>query len=215
MALLTLSLLPCGDEEGRAGAHGASIKGDGCDGCSWPCTLRWLRATFSSQLNCTSPMHLCSSASNAASHRTNVLKGERSQSFFKCLCIPPGLLCRLVSSGCASLSPGHHLALLMVPLCCSEHPSVSHGDALCELHHFFHRFLPWVCFLGSASVVIHPRAGSQAWSPSMCFAWLRTKTLPQLLTRLFWEGMGASPPCCCIPCCWMSGSGELLWTREM
>lgn len=108
------------------------------------------------------------------------------------------LLCRLVSSvsysGCAWLSPGHPLALLMVPLCCLEHPGVSRADAMCELHHFFHRFLPWVCFLGSASVVIHPGAGSQPWSPSVCFAWLRTKTLSQLLTRLFREGMGASLP---------------------
>ena len=59
---------------------------------------------------------------------------------------------------------------------------MSHSDALYELHHFFHRFLPWACFLGSASVMIHAGAGSQPWSPSLCLAWLKTKTSSQLLT---------------------------------
>lgn len=77
MALLTPFLLPYGDEEGRAGACDASIKGDGCDGCSRPCTLGWLRATFPSQLNCTSLMHWCSSAINAASPHANA-QGEGS-----------------------------------------------------------------------------------------------------------------------------------------
>lgn len=60
---------------------------------------------------------------------------------------------QLCSAGCRS-------ALLTVPLHCPEHPSVSRGDVLYKPRHFFHHFLPWACFLGSVSVMIHPGAGA-------------------------------------------------------
>jgi len=37
------------------------------------------------------------------------------------------------------------------------------ADAVCALRHFFHHFPPWVCFLGSASLVAQPRAPTLAW----------------------------------------------------
>lgn len=75
-ASLTPRSFPYGDGEGRAGACHA--QGAGCDGCSWgshsqPRALGWLRAAFSSWLNCTSLMLFYSSASNAASPCANRL----------------------------------------------------------------------------------------------------------------------------------------------
>lgn len=36
-------------------------------------------------------------------------------------------------------------------------------------------------FLGSVLSVIHPGAGSQPWSPSLCLFWLKAQTSSQLL----------------------------------
>lgn len=83
--------------------------------------------------------------------------------------------------GCPQLcSAGCRLALLTVPLRRSEHPGVSHGDALYEPHHFFHCFPPWACFLGRDSA--RGWGWEQPWSPSLCLACLKTKTSSQLLT---------------------------------
>lgn len=70
-ASLTPFSLP--DGEGRAGARHA--QGDGCSGAHGGSrTLTWLRAAFSSWLNCARLMHFYSSADNTASPHANKLR---------------------------------------------------------------------------------------------------------------------------------------------
>lgn len=79
-------------------------------------------------------------------------------------------LCGAASEGVRSVSyrgsAGWCTVLLPVPLLWFLAQSILASpcaDAVCELRHFFHHFPPWVCFLGSASLVAQPRAPTLAW----------------------------------------------------
>ena len=185
-ASLTPFLPPCG--EGRAGPCGA--QGDGCDGCAQgPCTPALLPAPGVTALAWRARMPALG---------TPAARGERSPPFSeppapaaRGLRPPPtALRCRVVAGvlcdGCAWLSPSLRRGLPpgLVPRRCCERPGVPRGEAWYEPSRFFHHFLLWACFPGSASAVIQPGAGagSQPWSPSLGLASLTTKTSSQLLT---------------------------------